>query len=126
MKYELLNRKYETSEESQVVKMVALLCQAEHGDATTNSYQQNLYLSHMNDLWEPSEKLLNQIYDEHCELAGMSPASAEYHLLQAISELPMYGTEFHDAKRATGETVKIGVGPEGLSVLHLESNKLER
>ncbi|XP_046356530.1 E3 ubiquitin-protein ligase MYLIP-like [Haliotis rufescens] len=126
VKQELQSKKYEITDTPQAVKMLALLCQAEHGDATTNSFQQNVYTQMMQGLCEPTEEVLNLVYEEHCELRGMTAGNAEYHLLQEVSELPTYGTEFHDAKRTSGEPTKIGVGPEGLSMYNVEANKMDR
>uniref|UniRef100_A0A1I8I0Y0 RING-type domain-containing protein n=1 Tax=Macrostomum lignano TaxID=282301 RepID=A0A1I8I0Y0_9PLAT len=77
--------------------LIALLAQAEFGDfdsrRTPIKYQK--YWREQGDI--PAE-VIAATAEAHRRLSGLSPASAEYRLLQLAASLPMYGSHYHEVK----------------------------
>uniref|UniRef100_A0A673TSD6 E3 ubiquitin-protein ligase MYLIP n=2 Tax=Suricata suricatta TaxID=37032 RepID=A0A673TSD6_SURSU len=97
----------------QAVELSALLAQTKFGD-----YNQNTAKYSYEELCakELSSATLNSIVAKHKELEGTSQASAEYQVLQIVSAMENYGTEWHSVRDSEGQKLLIGVGPEGISI----------
>ncbi|XP_041963835.1 E3 ubiquitin-protein ligase MYLIP-B [Alosa sapidissima] len=97
----------------QAAEFCALLAQAELGDYNPNTAKYSY--AHLCGE-EPSPATLNGLISKHQELEGMGRPSAEYQALQLVSTLENYGVEWHWARNSEGQSLAIGVGPEGVSV----------
>ena len=63
---------------------------------------------------------------EHHALQETCKSSAEYQLLQIVSQLPSFGYEFHSVRSAQGDKILFGVGPEGLLLKNMDDNTEEK
>ncbi|XP_068415331.1 E3 ubiquitin-protein ligase MYLIP-like [Eschrichtius robustus] len=66
------------------------------------------------------------IVAKHKELEGTSQASAEYQVLQIVSAMENYGTEWHSVRDSEGQKLLIGVGPEGISICKDDFSPINR
>ncbi|GFN92385.1 myosin regulatory light chain interacting protein a [Plakobranchus ocellatus] len=112
-------------DEGTLAKIVACICQAEHGDQTCNMYQNTLYLEILKGVCPPERELspsfVEQISMEHSSLRGVSHSSACYLTLKEVSILPSYGQELHRASTINGADVTFAVGPEGITIHYVKT-----
>ncbi|KAL2084446.1 hypothetical protein ACEWY4_019964 [Coilia grayii] len=97
----------------QATEFCALQAQSELGDYNQNTAK--YCYAHLCGQ-EPSPATLNSMVSKHRELEGMSRPSAEYQALQLVASLEHYGVEWHWARNSEGQSLAIGVGPDGVSV----------
>lgn len=109
-----------------VIKLVALIAQADSGDYDGLHKPHNVYLLALNvataesDLQKPAD-LMQKIVAEHQSYAGMKASTAEYWLLKEVASQDSFGEEMFLAK--PNGNVKMGVGPHGISVYEKEKEK---
>lgn len=125
MRYDFDSRKLVAESEEQVVKMVALMAQAEHGNFDRRTHQMNLYKTLIGEICKPTPELINRIVEAHKLLVGLSKESAQYKLLQESAELQNYGVEYHEAVYA-GDSISIGIGPSGVFMYNPNMVMLEK
>ncbi|PAA64312.1 hypothetical protein BOX15_Mlig019534g1 [Macrostomum lignano] len=105
--------------------LIALLAQAEFGDfdsrRTPIKYQK--YWREQGDI--PAE-VIAATAEAHRRLSGLSPASAEYRLLQLAAGLPMYGSHYHEVKDCFETKLNIAVGPSAICVCRENKQVLDR
>ncbi|XP_077982256.1 E3 ubiquitin-protein ligase MYLIP-like isoform X2 [Glandiceps talaboti] len=103
----------------QAIKLCALMAQAESGDYTKEKSQYTFYPNYIPQ-W--STTFLNSVALEHAKLEGMSSTTAEYRVLQEAAAFDNFGMEYHDVKNNVGHDMKLGVGPEGLTIYDADYN----
>ena len=104
------------SEEDQLVRILAWMTQAEYGDQINDMQQFNIYRALMMGIVIPSNEILTSIALQHAKLNRKSRVTAEYNMIQEVAKLQNYGMEYHKAHDECGETVHVGVGPDGIFV----------
>ncbi|XP_002733818.1 E3 ubiquitin-protein ligase MYLIP-like [Saccoglossus kowalevskii] len=97
----------------QAAKLCALIAQAESGDYSKDKSQYNFY-PHYIPNW-PTTFSTNVVM-EHRKLAGMNRGAAEYRVLQEASACENFGMEYHEVRNNVGQPMKLGVGPNGLTI----------
>ncbi|KAM9446297.1 E3 ubiquitin-protein ligase MYLIP-A-like [Clarias gariepinus] len=97
----------------QAVKLSALVAQAEFGD-----YNQNTAKYWYTELCrkDPDQETVNSIIAKHKALEGLTQGSVEYQALQLVASLEHFGVEWHWARDAEGQSLAIGVGPDGIAI----------
>lgn len=111
--------------EEQMIRMLGLIAQAEHGNFDRRTHQMNIYKTMLSDDFEPTPELIHKIVDAHSQLVGLSKESAQYQLLQEASTLPSYGVEYHDASYR-GEHTHVGIGPTGVFLCDANTELVEK
>lgn len=107
-----------------VVKLIALIAQAETGDYDALNPPHNVYMQTSvilpTDISDKPIDFLQRIIEQHKSYKGMKSSAAEYWLLKEISQLESFGEEMFHAKHC-GRT--IGVGPHGITLYEKEKEK---
>lgn len=123
LKQDIIHRRLHVPDQETLITICALIMQSETGDASNPSdllgsegKGADLYTCLVQNLTETPAALAKEIATEHRTLAGMKRSSADYKMLQVVSELPQYGMVFHEAKNCDGQNIQIGVGPRGLEI----------
>lgn len=134
LKQDFLDGRLELIGPDAISKMAALIAQIEEGDASHDirNYQQCCpeYLN-ANEYTEAGENIYcyqyiaPQIFQYHKQCRGMKRESAEYRVIQAASEAENFGVEYHMVKDEYGRDVRIGVGPNGISLHSLEAKEIK-
>lgn len=111
-----------------VIKLVALIAQADSGDYDQLHMPNNLYLLAVNiSTVEHDEKphdLLQKIIAEHKSYIGMKSSTAEYWLLKEVATLNSFGEEMFQTKSTkSNSNIKMGVGPHGISIYEKDKDK---
>lgn len=108
-----------------VIKLVALIAQADAGDYEPLHTPHNLYLQAVNiatrEQTEKPQDLLQKFIAEHKNYKGMKASAAEYWLLKEVAALDSFGEEMFLAK--PNGNIKMGVGPHGISVYEKDKDK---
>lgn len=114
VKMDLESQKLIPESDDQIKYLAALIALAEYGEYDPRTHQLNSYKTLLGDIHQPSSQLLHSIAEMHKSLVGTTRESAQYKFLQEASKLPNYGVEYHEAKDCSGETVTVGIGPDGV------------
>ena len=114
VKIELESQKLVPESDDQIKYLAALIAIAEYGDYDPKTHQLNSYKTLLGDIHHPSSQLIHSIAEMHKSLVGTTRESAQYKFLQEASKLQNYGVEYHEAKDCGGETLTIGIGPDGV------------
>lgn len=123
VKQEILSTTLHVSDETKLVKIMALIAQEEFGDQVSNYMHTRGYQSFIDQVCPHSESnFLGNVAHSHMELHGVSSATAEYRMLQEASSVEDYGMEKHEAKNAERKLITVGVGPDGIFIYdnHME------
>lgn len=120
---ELKEKKLLVSDEDHLVRIMALMAQAEHGNQANTEQQILSYQNLIQGIVSSSDDFLTNLAYEHANYRGMCRISAEYKVIQEVSALPGYGMEYHEAKNEANEDLVVGVGPEGVVIY--DSNMTE-
>ncbi|XP_060066200.1 E3 ubiquitin-protein ligase MYLIP-like [Ylistrum balloti] len=124
---ELRCGKLQITDEAQLVRIVSLCAQIELGDQTDNPMLLQLYEKILEGLTpDLSSDLVREVAIGHESLMRVTKAQAEYRMLQEVSMIQNYGTEYHEAKNMSGNTVSVGVGPEGIFLYDLNNEFFEK
>ncbi|OWF53504.1 E3 ubiquitin-protein ligase MYLIP-like [Mizuhopecten yessoensis] len=125
--HELRCGKLQVTDEAQLVRIASLSAQVELGDQVDNPMLLQLYEKILEGLTpDPSSDLVKEVAIGHGDLMRVTKAHAEYRLLQEASIIENYGTEYHEAKNLSGNSVSIGVGPEGIFFYDLNNELFEK
>ncbi|XP_045191604.2 E3 ubiquitin-protein ligase MYLIP-like isoform X2 [Mercenaria mercenaria] len=125
VKAEFESQKLVAELEDQMIRMLALIVQAEHGNFDQRTHQMNLYKTMLPDNYEPTPELIHKIVDSHAHLVGLSKESAQYKLLQEAAVLQNYGVEYHEVNYG-GETIHVGIGPTGVFLYNASMELIEK
>ncbi|XP_006611820.1 E3 ubiquitin-protein ligase MYLIP isoform X1 [Apis dorsata] len=119
---ELLEGRLKVADWSSVVRLVAWIAQADIGDYDPLSppnalYSQCCQIQPVERCESKPQDLIHRIVQQHKEMKGMKPSTAEYWLLKEVSNLDTFGQEmFHNTKFGYNGVSMIGVGPHGITV----------
>lgn len=114
------------SDEEQLVKIMALISQAEHGNQANSEQQILSYQNLIQGIAFCSDEIITNLAYEHSKYRGMPRRSAEYRVVQEASLLPSYGMEYHEAKNEANEDIVVGVGPEGVLIYDTNMTEISR
>ncbi|XP_056420695.1 FERM, ARHGEF and pleckstrin domain-containing protein 2 isoform X2 [Hyla sarda] len=93
--------------------LISLLLQSEVGDYDQKVDQENLRSAH----YVPRQYSLEErILDCHRQHLGMSPADADFQILEISRRLELYGTRFHLASDREGAKINLSVSHMGVLV----------
>lgn len=118
---ELVEGRLKVSDWGSVARLVALIAQADVGDYDAISplhalYSQCCQIQPTEPCDAKPQDLLHRIVQQHKEIKGMKPSTAEYWLLKEISNLDTFGQEMFHSKFGYNGVSMIGVGPHGITV----------
>ncbi|XP_022341160.2 E3 ubiquitin-protein ligase MYLIP-like [Crassostrea virginica] len=123
---ELKAKKLLVSDEDQLVRILALMAQAEHGNQAHSEQQILSYQNLMHGITSSSEEIQIKLAYEHAKYRGMRKLTSEYKVVQEASALPGYGMEYHEAKNEGNEDIHVGVGPEGVVIYDTDMTEMSR
>lgn len=123
---ELKAKKLLVSDEEQLVRILALMAQAEHGNQVHSEQQILSYQNLMHGITSSSEEIQIKLAYEHAKYRGMPKLTSEYKVVQEASALPGYGMEYHEAKNEGNEDIHVGVGPEGVVIYDTDMTEMSR
>jgi len=109
--------------------VLACIAQAELGDyhvngGTTLPTDHNTYNRFLDQHEQMEPSFWDAVAEAHEKLMGWSKTKAEYWLLKEASAMKCYGEEVFIAKMVAGETVLLGIGPDGVNIYNPESRDL--
>ncbi|XP_014677649.1 PREDICTED: FERM, RhoGEF and pleckstrin domain-containing protein 1-like [Priapulus caudatus] len=96
--------------------LASYVVQAECGDFTSEDYPDHSYLSHYKFVPHQCDDLERQIMDNHRRHVGLSPADADYMLLDIARKVELYGVKVHSARDHEGVPLNLAVAHLGLHV----------
>ena len=101
---------------------VALIAQSELGDCPLDDITDraadfySIALPRCGTDLKPAS-FLSAVAQRHAELRGCGKEGARYKLLQEAAGLDSYGVRYYSACGGAGNELKVGVGPEGITLL---------
>lgn len=113
VKADLLCKRLVIESEDQLLRMLALIVQAEKGDFNQFTSQLNQYESLVGELVDSTPELILDIVEIHRQLQGTCRESAQYQVLQEASRQQTYGVHYYGATDG-GDVTCLGIGPHGL------------
>ena len=102
--------------ENTLCLLSAYMVQAEIGDFLEDEYLDHLYLTQLRILPQGNDDLLPKVMEYHRSLFGMSPAEAEFHLLDTSRKVELYGVRMHPAEDHEGLPLNLAVSHAGVVV----------
>ncbi|GJQ82442.1 putative zinc ion binding protein [Trypoxylus dichotomus] len=118
---DLAEKRLITSDIDCIVKLIALIAQAETGDYNPYHHPHSIY-GLIQNIIPPVEcattggvshqELFQRVIAQHKNNAGMKPTTAEYWFLKEVSALEMFGEEMFHVKPGN---LRLGVGPHGIT-----------
>lgn len=122
VKQEILSKTLQVSDQSKLVKILALIAQEEFGDQVSAGYE--TFIEKLCNGADPD--FVRSVVKSHAELHNLSSQNAQYRMLQEASSLEDYGMEKHEAKNEQRKLITVGVGPEGVFIYDLDMELEER
>lgn len=118
---DLIEKRLLATDWDSVVRLIALIAQAESGDydpqhPPTNFYLQSATISPCEPVGPKPTGLLQKIINEHKKYKSMKRSTAEYWLLKEIADFQTYGMELFQAKHVANNIIALGVGPHGITI----------
>ncbi|XP_030846455.1 tyrosine-protein phosphatase non-receptor type 4 isoform X2 [Strongylocentrotus purpuratus] len=95
--------------------LASYLVQAELGDYDPQDHPDG-YMSQFRFIPYQTEEFINQVHHLHKANFGQLPADAEFHFLNTVKNLELYGVDLHHARDTLGSEIAIGVVSAGLSI----------
>lgn len=95
--------------------LASYLVQAELGDYDPQDHPDG-YMSQFRFIPYQTEEFINQVHHLHKANFGQLPADAEFHFLNTVKNLELYGLDLHHARDTLGSEIAIGVVSAGLSI----------
>jgi len=96
--------------------LASYLVQMEIGDFLEEEYHDHGYLKTLKILHNPSDNMLMKVMEYHKTHIGLSPAEAEFHLLDTARKVELYGIRMHPAKDHEGLPLNLAVAHMGIIV----------
>ncbi|XP_065332261.1 E3 ubiquitin-protein ligase MYLIP [Cloeon dipterum] len=101
-----------------LARVIALLAQAEQPD------DDDVPSSLLGLCASGPAHLAQKIAAEKIKIKGMKQSAAEYWLLKEVSNFDTFGQEVFGARNRVGASKVVGVGPQGVGVLDVESGQM--
>lgn len=99
-----------------LVELGAYIVQAEIGDYEEEDHGEN-YVSEFRIVPKQSDKLEKKIMENHKELHGQVPSTAEKNFLARVKGLDMYGVDPHPCKDQDNVQLYLGLTPVGIAII---------
>lgn len=96
--------------------LASYIVQAECGDYVEEDYPDHSYLTSYKFVPHQCDDLEKQIMSNHKKHVGLSPADADYMLLDVARKVELYGVKIHTAKDHEGVALNLAVAHMGLHV----------
>ncbi|XP_068693882.1 FERM domain-containing protein 3-like [Montipora foliosa] len=99
-----------------LVDLGAYIVQAEIGDYEEEDHGDN-YVSEFHIVPKQSDKLEKKIMENHKQLTGQVPSTAEKNFLASVKGLDMYGVDPHPCKDQDNIQLYLGLTPVGIAII---------
>ncbi|KAL3312352.1 FERM domain-containing protein 7, partial [Cichlidogyrus casuarinus] len=96
--------------------LAAFIIQSECGDYTESIHRDFSYIKKLKVIKNPSERILCKVQELHKSLIGTPTVDSDYHLLDAVRKVDLYGIQMHPAKDNENLPLNLSVSHKGIHV----------